>query len=360
MQNRKKVVHVVEAFGGGIIEFVRLLTNLTVDNYEHTIIHGSRVNDIEKIKILFNPNIKFYLWVNAQREISIIQDFKALKSLFKVLKSIEFDVLHLHSTKAGILGRIIGFFFRKKTIIYTPHSASFVRNDISWKTKKMYHLIEYLANKLSGKVIAVSKSEAEEHQKIGINAGWINNGVVIEDAEPNIQKYLFPKIQIVTSGRIETQKNPFLFNEIAEAFEDREDVEFLWIGEGDMRQVLTSENISVTGWIQSTEVRQKLKESHIYLSTALWEGLPFAVIEAMQESMPLILSNCVGNVDLVKEGVNGYLFENKEKAITLINNYINDRPNSMITHGHESRKIAEDEFSVEKMIQSYRKIYDNF
>ncbi|MQJ98206.1 glycosyltransferase, partial [Escherichia coli] len=121
----------------------------------------------------------------------------------------------------------------------------------------------------------------------------------------------------MTCGRITEQKNPTLFNQIAAAFAQRQDVKFVWIGDGEneQRALLTSTNIVVTGWYSKAEVESTVRAADLYLSTSLWEGLPFSVLEALSLGKCLLLSDCVGNRDLVKDGYNGFSFLTAEEAI---------------------------------------------
>ncbi|MBK6979684.1 MAG: glycosyltransferase [Cytophagaceae bacterium] len=82
-------------------------------------------------------------------------------------------------------------------------------------------------------------------------------------------------LTILTSGRISSQKNPSLFNAIALSFKDYPQVSFVWVGEGELSHCLTANNITITGWVSKEETNKYYSVADIYLSTALWEGLPF-------------------------------------------------------------------------------------
>mgnify|MGYP001485384163 CR=1 FL=1 len=73
-----------------------------------------------------------------------LKDIKALWELYTILKNIEdIDIIHLHSSKAGFLGRIVSFLLDKsKKTIYTPHAISFLRLDVSLKKRKIFIAME--------------------------------------------------------------------------------------------------------------------------------------------------------------------------------------------------------------------------
>jgi glycosyltransferase involved in cell wall biosynthesis len=351
-----KIVHVTEAFEGGVIEFLRCLTQSTPD-FSYTIIYG-RPQFFEKAYKTFPSNVEFIFWPHASREINPARDVKALRGLIKILKAQKtFDVLHLHSSKAGILGRIAARAVKHTKVIYAPHGAAFLRKDISFLTRSLYITIEKAATIFPAKVVGVSRSEAETYRRIGIKADYVNNGKFFPPApEKSNHKNVFT---IVTTGRIVNQKHPAWFNEIATMFVHDEAIKFIWIGEGAEKKLLTSPNISVTGWVDKSEVENLLMSADLYLSTALWEGLPYAVLEAMSMRLPLLLSDCPGNSDLVENNVNGFLYARPKDAIQFIHQYLLNRE-LLHAHGEASFNMLRTAFSVEQMAEGYRRIYSSF
>ena len=350
-----KILHIAECFSGGVYDFIRDFTNETPD-CSHTILYGKRENIKENFKEEFNKNINFIYWKNAKREISFKNDFLALREVINLLKKEIYDVIHLHSSKAGFLGRMAGRICgQQNKIIYTTHGISFLRKDISDLKLKLYILFEKVGKFCGGKVIACSKSEAKFIKLKGIDCEYINNGVKITG---NFKKPLKNNdtVKIITVGRITTQKNPELFNKIAENFIRNKKIKFIWVGDGEKREVLSSLNIEITGWLNQNEVKEKLKETDIYLSTSSWEGLSLAVLQAMEYKLPLVLSDCVGNIDLVKENYNGYIFKNSNEAVKEIERLLQDK-GLIEEFGENSEKLLKKEFDISKMIGKYIKLY---
>lgn len=354
-----KIVHVLDPFSGGIATFLRLLTEQLNEDY-HIIVHGQRKEliDPKDVKRLFpKKNIRFIHWKSIQRELSPQKDFKAYIELVRILRRFRnADVVHLHSSKAGFLGRIACRQLGINQVIYTPNGAPFLMNDVSPFKLKIFEKLEKFANYFGGKVICASESEQKEYLDRGIKAEFINNGTRI-GKQSFIKDKDYNKFRIVTSGRITDQKNPKLFNEIAEGFIDLKHFEFVWIGDGELTSMLTSPNIRITGWLSKEGVRHEIEKSDLYFSTSFFEGLPFAVIEAMALGKCLLLSECTGNVDLVKRGVNGEVFNTKEEAI---NNIIYFFFNKEITEsmGLNSMEICKDYFNIEETAFHYRMEYE--
>jgi len=357
------IVHVVEPFAAGVAVFVKYLTEAMPDD-RHIIIHGERrqVMPVEKVKKTFsNPNVHFIRWRSAQRAVNVYKDFVALVELYNILRRLKgkglLDSVHLHSSKGGLLGRIACKMLGVKNVFYTPNGAPF----LSGKTllsRYFYRQIEKFASRLGGKVVCCSPSEQTAYEQLGIPASCISNGIKLENKikAGSIRKN--EKFKIITTGRIIAQKNPFLFNSIATYFSEFDQFEFIWAGDGEDRKMLNAKNILVTGWLPQNEIRRLVSDSDIYLSTSLYEGLSFGVLEALTLNKPVLLSYCVGNMDAVKNGINGDLFKTQTEAIVKIIQYHNNR-DMLSVMGDFSKSICEAEFNVKNNFSMYRLLYAN-
>jgi glycosyltransferase involved in cell wall biosynthesis len=354
------IVHIVEPFAAGIAHFVKSLTEAMPDDM-HIIVHGERKSEMSarEVKKSFpRQNVRFIRWRSAQRSIDPLKDLFALAELYKILRRLKrknlIDAVHLHSSKSGLLGRAACRMAGVTNVFYTPNGASFLSAQ-SRLARYFYQQLEKVGYRLGGNVICCSASELEEYEKLGINAGYINNGIAINNHK-SIDREGGGKFRIVTSGRIEKQKNPLLFNEIASYFEDMEQVEFIWIGDGQQKKSFTASNIRVTGWVSNKEVHEYVADSHLYLSTSKYEGLSFAVLEALSLKKPVLLSNCTGNIDIVKKGINGDLFNRAPEAIVKILQYYNNREMLDVMGGF-SAEICKTEFDVKENFKTYRELY---
>lgn len=353
-----KIVHVLDPFTGGLATFLKLLTEELNDDY-HIVIHGQRseLADMRDVRKIFaRKNVRFIHWKSVQREIRPAQDIKAYFELMRILKRFDdADVIHLHSSKAGFLGRIACWQLNLHKVIYTPNGASFLRKDVSPLKSRFYGFLEKIACHFGGRVICSSASEQHEYRKRGIYADYINNGTKIS-AHSFLAEKDYNKFRIVTSGRVTDQKNPAFFNEIAQALSGLRHFEFVWIGDGEDTGLLTSPNIRVTGWLSSKGVREEVSKADLYLSTSFFEGLPFAAMEAMALQKCLLLSNCTGNKDLVKKGFNGELFNDAQEAINYII-YFYFNKEIVESMGMNSLELCRDYFNIQDTALLYRLEY---
>ena len=110
-----------------------------------------------------------------------------------------------------------------------------------------------------------------------------------------------------------------MFNEIAEKFPE---IQFTWIGDGDLKNELISTNIKITGWKERKEVLKILNDNDIFILTSLWEGLPLSLLEAMYMKKICIVSDVIGNRDVIKNGKNGFIIKNSQDLEKIIKKYI--------------------------------------
>lgn len=351
---KKKVLHIVEAFGGGVFTVLCDLVNGLSDEFEVVIAYSFRPQTPKDFKKYFNGNIKFIEVKNFTRSINFKKDIKALKEVRNIVKKEKPDIVHLHSSKAGILGRL-GIHDRKIKMFYNPHGFSFLKLDDSKLKRFMYKMIEKGAAITNHRctIVGCSKGEYEEARKLNKNSICINNGINIEKLKEETKDLKEKEIdcdnlKICTVGRIGFQKNPKMFNEIAEKFPK---VQFTWIGDGELRNELTSPNITITGWKERKDVLKELNNNDIFLLTSLWEGLPISLLEAMYMKKVCIVSDVIGNRDVIENGKNGYIFNSKENLLRIIK--YND-------YKKITKKAKEDivlEYSAKRMCNDYKRQY---
>jgi hypothetical protein len=314
--NKIKVLHIIEALGGGVYSYFIDLTSVMGqdERFELYVAYSDKRDEIDPAKVRGNlhKNTNLIL-IDLTKEISPINDLRGINQIKGVIRDINPDIVHLHSSKAGILGKIALFQINfNKPTYYTPHGYSFLRQDVSKAKKWLYKSIELFFTKFSSTItVACGYSELECALKMNPNARLIKNGVntsIIKFKE-NTKKP--SSLTFGTLGRISFQKNPQLFNEFAKRSHNHS---FLWIGDGDMRQEITSNNIKVTGWFKKKAAAiSYLDQLDVYVQTSLWEGLPIAVIEAMAIGLPVIATNVIGNKDLVKHGETGFLVDTADE-----------------------------------------------
>lgn len=358
-----RIVQFVEAFGGGVYTYVKDLCNFLALaepslSLEIHLIYSS--NRIEFDQEIFSQEIHKSIILhklNMGREIDLKNDYNIIKQTREKLREIKPDILHLHSSKSGVLGRIAAFgLVKKNKIFYSPHGYAFIQKNISKKKIFLYKTIEYLMPfLLGGTTVASGDTEYEIAKKISKTI-LIRNGVDFELPQKTITNVSKKRLTIGTIGRLTAQKNPKLFNDIAKKIPE---ADFIWIGNGELQNEINSDNIIVTGWIKTREdLLKKLNDIDVYIQVSLWEGLPIALLEAMAMKKPLVVSNIIGNKDCVEENYNGYVFDSLDEAVDKIN-FFQDK-NLVSKMGDNSYKKAFSEYNKKnnflRLIDVYKSV----
>lgn len=352
--NKKKVLHIVEAFGGGVYTFLVPLMNSTCDEFDTTIAYALRPQTPDTYKDELNSNITMIKGKNFVRSLNPVKDIKAFFEIKKIVKKIKPDIIHLHSSKSGFIGRM-AINCKKNTVLYTPHGYSFLKLDDSALKRKIYYLIEKIGALTNSTTVAVSKGEYETALKLSKRATYINNGISLNPDYGKPASVNTKNPTICTVGRICFQKNPSLFNEVAKLLPE---LKFIWIGDGEMRDTITAPNISITGWIPREEAVKHLKEADIFLLPSLWEGLPISLLEAMYAGKPVIVNPVIGNKDVVRHGENGFFACSPEEYATILKDIIGGKYNidEIISTAYDEIIY---EYNTDVMSQKYAKLYRN-
>lgn len=358
------IIHVVEPLAGGMVTFMKSLTE-SMPSDQHLIIHGRREHGLplEAVRKQFiASNIKLVLWESAVRNLSPLQDLHAARELYVLLKQLKaagkIDVVHLHCSKAGFIGRLVcRLLGLQHLVFYTPNGAPFA-SGTSTASNFLYKQLEKLAHLFGGQIVCCSPSEQLAYEKAGMPSIAINNGIPYEKIKRTSENRAPGNrgfFEIITVGRIVDQKNPALFNRIAQWCNQFPQIRFVWVGEGADRNILTSPNIEITGWLPEHKVHRRVSEADVYLSTARYEGLPFAALEALALQKPMLLTNCTGNADLVN-GLNGGVFSHWHEAVNKILRFYNNHP-MLRMMGQQSGRYCKYHFNFSETFSHYRRLY---
>ncbi|MEN5220549.1 glycosyltransferase [Stenotrophomonas sp. TWI602] len=345
------VVHVVEATATGTLSMVCTAANLMADKgWQVHVIYSLRPETPEDLSSMFHEAVKL-----QRIDMSAGAALSGGANLRRALIAIDPDVIHLHSSFAGFIGRLatVGA-VRRARIFYSPHCISMMRKDAGKKVY-VYALLERIAAIKPATYLACSESERDSIRRwLGVDAKLLENAVEVQNTSSPHALQSSPRKPgartITTIGGIRTQKNPALFAEIATHCKARGlNVNFVWIGDGEpeLVKVLHDAGVDVTGWMHKTNVYGILASSDIYLSTASWEGLPVSIIEAMACGLLTLATTCEGNRDVVVHGITGLLFNNGLQGADLIEDIITRRldPSEMIKNAKDETKAR---FSIQR------------
>lgn len=325
----KAIVHVVEATATGTLSMVCASVNLLADaGFPVHVIYSPRPETPADLQTMFRGSVALH-----PLPMSGAAAIPAIIALRKLLRQIQPDIIHLHSSFAGFIGRISAIALSRTTrIFYSPHCISMMRQDINLR-RYLYAALERAACVTPCTYLACSRSEQEAITRwVGTGSLLLENAVdaikAAGAAPPCTENQTSGSAStIVTAGGVRPQKDPLLFAEIASrCLQMGIKAQFVWVGDGDpgLVSALREAGVFVTGWKTRSAIYELLASSTLFLSTSRWEGLPVSVIEAMASQTPVLANRCAGNVDVIDHGRTGMLFDDATGATDLIQRIIND------------------------------------
>lgn len=349
---QKKVLFIVEAMGGGIFTYIVNLTNQLAEHFDMYVAYGLRDQTPADYKDYFDSRIHLIKVENFTRSISPKQDVKAFKEIKQIAETVKPDVIHLHSSKAGVLGRW-AFNGKKVPLFYTPHGYSFLMKDHSRIHKMIFYTMERVCALRKCTTISCGPGEDIETRKLTSRAEYVRNGINTSELDSllaGVQPVNHP-FTVFTLGRICSAKNPALFNEIALKMPD---VNFLWVGNGELLELLTAKNITVTGWTARKEALQKATEGDIFILPSLWEGLPLSLLESMYMRKLCLVSDIPALRGVIRHGENGFVCKTADDFVRAIRKGMEQRQTRLIDNAYDDiLKI----YNLNVMGDAYRAIY---
>lgn len=292
---------------------------------------------------------------------SPIGTFRAFLELRRIIRTWRPDILHLHSSKAGALGRVVCLSLREAPrVFYSPHGFSFLRQDVAPWVRWFFLAAERLLSRMCGTIVACSGSELQvaRQARLSRRMALVENSIAVEGL-PVADHVRKVRPVVVSSGRLCYQKAPWRFFSLARSLEHL-DADFIWIGDGqaDFRgqyEPLPG-NVRVTGWIARDEVIRILSESDVYVLLSLWEGMPLVLIEAQAIGLPAVVTDSVGSRDVVLDGETGYICTSEDEWIRRVTSLISDEI-LRARLGSAAASRARDRYNVPRMYRDIMRVY---
>lgn len=288
----------------------------------------------------------------------------ALRRLAGVVRRDGIEVIHSHGKGAGLYARALAV-MTGRACVHTFHGLHV--GEYGALKKRLYLGLERVMGRATRAAIAVSDGEAAQIRAAGLvpdaKLHVIDNGVFVpEDVTHAPQQEV---LQVVAVNRYDTQKHPELLLEIARGLKARAaPVHITVIGQGDAletcrataRAEALESHITLAG--PTHDPRAALRKGQVFLSTSRWEGMPLAVLEAMSEGLAPVLTDVVGNRDVVEHQTTGLLYPN-EDAPTAIEHLMALAEASDICDrlGQAAHEAATQRYSTTRMAQQTQALY---
>lgn len=243
----------------------------------------------------------------------------------RALRQCNPDVLHLHGSFAGFLGRLVAGRRFSGRVLFSTHCISLMRLDFRTIERAAIRFLERVAQAVCpARYLACTRPEQEVIAKeLGAPVHLLENAVsdrVAKEHQP-ARRARTQLRQVVTCARIAPLKDPATFAQVCRTVRAvRPDIEFEWIGDGDprARSLLRRAGVHVTGWLDRDAALRRIAGACVYLSTSGWEGMPVSVLEAMFLGVPVLCRRAGWSEAIVRDGVTGHLFDDAGGAATVL------------------------------------------
>lgn len=308
-------------------------------------------------------NVKIIVLNSVSRNLNPIKDLIAIKEIKSIINKETPDIVHVHSSKAGALGRIAARKSKAK-VIFTAHGWAFT-DGVGKKKALLYKKIEKYLTKFSDKIICVSKFDlkiAKDAQffKGNTKGVCIYNGVVEPSDIKFIRDFGIPKMVMV--ARFDNQKNQELLINSLVKFKEY-DFNMTFIGDGPnlvkCKSIVEKENLTSKIFFEGfkSNVDDFLKESNCFVLSTNYEGLPISIIEAMSYRLPIISSNVGGVSEQIENNSSGILVNNENEWENVLKKIFegNYDLNKM---GRKSYSIFTEKFLLNDMLEQNNTTYE--
>jgi glycosyltransferase involved in cell wall biosynthesis len=375
------VIHIITKLelGGAQQNTLYTVSHLDPEKFETYLITGpGGLLDGEASRLgghlVFIPELK--------REIHPIFDLVSLIKIRSIIRKIAKShpgsplLVHTHSSKAGILGRLAAYLAdRSVIIVHTFHGFGF-HDFQNGMTRRLYILLERAVARITRRMIFVSRDNAERAGRLGITRGpshLIRSGI-------SFQAYRKPKTKgpgiraelglaaglslVTTVACLKAQKSPLDFIRAAHwVLNVYPDVHFLLVGDGPLREAAEAEvqrlqignSLSLLGWRR--DVPEILRTSTIFVLASLWEGLPRVLIEARLSSLPIVTTDIEGAGEMIEEGRTGFIVPKKDYlALGKKVLYLLENPEVADRMGAAGRNVPA-EYDIDEMVKRQQDLY---
>ncbi|MGQ8705922.1 glycosyltransferase [Serratia sp. TSA_198.1] len=354
-----KILHAAETIKGGVATVIR------------QIIEGQIAEDVNKVKCIIPSDQSAELsTVNDKCIVTFLRSGRNIISFFnffvtfiKTVILFKPDLVHLHSTFSGVLGRlalvILWPFYRPK-VVYCPHAFSFMMQGSNNKIR-LYALLERLFTPITDAIICVSQHEKDSAVSHGLPAKKlrvVHNGVPDRSFLPGLPNpFQTNVINILFVGRFDYQKGFDILLDAMTKFEGKPIV-LTAIGgavHGESPPKEIPQTI-YTGWLRSDELAPYFTYADVLVMPSRWEGFAMVALEAMSYGLPVLASNCSSFPEMIEHGYTGLLFEpeNSKDLASYLEHTSKEKWQEL---GKNAREVFLEKYTAKQMIDKTQRIY---
>ena len=332
MSRKLSICHVITRMvvGGAQENTLYTIRGHLENGHQVTLITGeSKGPEGSLLETFCPPGMKIIEVPEMIRAINPIKDLLAYQKLKKIFKENDYDVVHTHASKAGILGRLAADAAKVPFIVHTVHGQAFHPYQAAWKNK-LYIFLEKYAAKHCHKIYAVAQAMIDQCVNAGVakrsKYGLVYSGMELADfcdavPDKKLRKELGIPANTLVVGKIarifELKGYETLVEAAGKIVQEFPNLRFLIVGDGILRPTIEEEieerglqeYFVFTGLVPPSEVCKYTAQMDILTHLSLREGLPRTAVQALASSIPVVAHPLDGTPEVVLDGVSGYLCE---------------------------------------------------
>lgn len=351
-----------DVLGGASVHLLDLAKGMINQGHQVHILVGGEGAFTEELK---KNNINFSSLKHLKREIALTHDVLGFWEVKKYLKQLKPDVVHCHSSKAGLLGRLAAKSLNLP-VVFTAHGWAFTEG-ISPKKQKVYAKIEKFLINFSDHIITVSEFDRIYGFNFGVGSPdkvtTVHNGIPVQDSQTKKVKQGDQPCKVIMVARFDDQKDQMTLIQALGLLKDKNWVmEFIGSGPTLERCKQEANKLGLENKIkflgQQRNVKDFLNNSDIFVLSTNYEGFPLTILEAMRAKLPVIATNVGGNNESIMGEKTGFLTKkNDVQDLSRALSTLIDDKNLAVEMGKQGYERFMTEFTHDLMLKKILKIY---
>jgi len=355
-----RVLHVAEAFGGGLLQMVvAVAEGSAARGHDALIAYGVRPETPERPRDVVDEAVELRAlpWTRRTPGAQV----RAARALRELVAEWRPDVIHLHSSFAGAVGAFVCD--GSVPTVFSPNAFASAVPEAGPLRRAVYRAAERAICRRVTLVGAVSESEAELARELGAaRVVRVPNGIPELDpgrlaVRPAHAAPATGRPLIVATGRTVPQRRPESTARILAAARAFADVAWLGGGGGSRgeagRRALEAAGIPLSGWLPREELLDRLASATAYLHWTAWDGLPLSILEALALDVVVVASDIPPNREIL--GPSG-VRRTEEEAVELLRRVVTDPAFREELRAEQRERRGE--FSAELMVERWHRLYE--